>query len=154
MLAATLAALFAATAPSIAHAQSVSVNGTPINPVIDERGGLQVDLDDAQGQEFAAAATDVGHAGLELKVGSTYSPLSDPNRQVIDAPARSNSGTTQIVTSKYSLGGVVVTQRAYVDQGQPTLRLEYDFFNPTENPIDVRAAEIGELARESVGLLE
>src|SRR5262245_62156104 len=122
LAAAAVAALAAGAAPSVARAQDVFVSSSPVDAWVGDRGGLQASMDGAA-PEFAPVDSAAAHAGLELKIGAANSPVSDPNRTIVAAPVKTTAGTTQLVTSKYSIGGITVTQRVYVDQNQPTLRL-------------------------------
>ncbi len=125
-------------APASAHAQGI--DGYPLDVTVDGRGGLQVDFDGRSNSEFAPGA------GLEIRIGDTASPASDPARTPLAGPTHDEpSPGVQRLTSRYGVASLEVTERVTTVDGTPSVRLEYEIRNPGQAAVAVNAAEIADI---------
>src|SRR4051794_29381851 len=130
-----------------AHAQTHFAS-SPTSGWVDGLGGIQVRLDGSSAGEFAPDSEQPAHAGLAIAQNGIYSPVGDTNREAIKPPAVTNpTATTTAATSQYKVGALIVDEQALLTEGNAELKLTYGLTNAGNTPLQVHAAEIGDLPR-------
>jgi hypothetical protein len=133
--------------PAAAGADTVTLDGTPLNVYADGLGALQVRYDGQASGLFYDPAQSPAHAGLEVVEGSHYYPLQDgfdlaPGRTGVAAPVVSGS----TIHSVYAVGpDLRVAEDVTYTSGTTFLDVAYAFTNVSSAPISLRAGELADL---------
>jgi hypothetical protein len=139
------AAALALAAP--AAADTVTLDGSPLNVYADGLGALQVRYDNQASGLFYDPDQNPGHAGLEVLEGSQYYALQDgfdlePGRTQVAAPVVSGS----TIHSVYAVGpDIRVAEDIAYASGNAFLDVSYAFTNVSSAPISFRAGELADL---------
>jgi hypothetical protein len=130
-----------------AAADTVTLDGTPLNVYADGLGALQVRYDGQASGLFYDPAQNPAHAGLEIVEGTHYYPLQDgfdlaPGRTGVTAPVV--AGPT--IHSVYAVGpDVRVAEDVTYTNGTAFVDVAYAFTNVSSAPISLRAGELADL---------
>ena len=133
--------------PSVAGADTVTLDGTPLNVYADGLGALQVRYDGQASGLFYDDTQNPAHAGLEVMQGSHYFPLQagfdfEPERTAVAAPVVSGS----TIHSVYMVGtDLRVTEDITYTNGTPFMDVTYGFTNVSSAPISFRVGELADL---------
>ena len=139
-VAAGMAALLIATAaPATARAQTGHIAGSPLDVYADGLGALQFRFDGQEDGVFYYPGSDVGHAGLELRVGETHYELG--NHTPVSGPDL--EGNT--LHSVWAAGGLQVDEKVTYENGTKSVQLHYVITNTTDAPLSFAAGELADL---------
>jgi hypothetical protein len=133
--------------PTAAAADTVTLDGTPLNVYADGLGALQVRYDGQASGLFYDPTQNPAHAGLEIVEGAQYYPLQDgfdfeTGRTGVAAAVV--SGPT--IHSVYTVGpDIRVTEDVTYTNGNSFLDVAYAFTNVSGAPISFRAGELADL---------
>jgi hypothetical protein len=142
-----LAVAAALVVPAAARADTVTLDGTPLNVYADGLGALQVRYDNQASGLFYDPAENPAHAGLEIVEGTSYYPLQQgfdfaPGRVGVQPAAVSGSA----IHSVYDVGpDIEVTEDVTYADGTPYVDVAYGLKNRSAAPISFRAGELADL---------
>ena len=142
-----LAVVAALAVPAAARADTVTLDGTPLNVYADGLGALQVRYDSQASGLFYDPEQNPAHAGLEIVEGAQYYPLQngfdlETGRTGVLAATVNGSA----IHSVYDVGpDIEVTEDLTYANGTPYVDAAYGLKNRSAAPISFRAGELADL---------
>src|SRR5215207_7191587 len=154
----TILAGLAVVSPGAADAAVGHIAGNPLDVYADGLGGLQFRFNGQTAGVFYAPDEEPAHAGLEIREGDEYYPVSTATP--LEGPTLQTVGAgTRALHSVYSVGpNLRVTEDVtYTDQTQ-TVALRYAITNTSAGPVSFSAGELSDLyaagSDDGTGVLE